>query len=224
MESAARSGDYFIRVLVVGKDPLVRRGLRCILEEVDEVDIVGESGDRAATMLAIEKQRPDILLMTFSFLKETGMTFISEIRNKFSDVYVVLTGTSVGREQIIRAVEHGAFVFLPSDALPNAFASAFHQALLGQRLVMSEVAGELLFHALMQVGDGPHKNGYTLSKREREVLERMVRGMSNTEIGADLHIQLGTVKAHVSNILRKLDVADRTQAVVKAIREGLTEL
>ena len=162
--------------------------------------------------------------MTFSTLTDSHLSFISQVRKNFPEIHVILTGMSVEAEELLSAVEHGAFGFLSSDACARDFEAAFKQALSGETPIMSEIAGGLLFHALMQLNGVDRDPELALSAREYEVLQRMAHGMSNKEIAADLKIQLGTVKAHVSNVLRKLGAADRTQAVVKAIREGLVEL
>ena len=202
----------------------MRRGLRSVLEDAEDVCIVAETGDPAETLRTVAKLQPDILIMAFTQLDEESLQFIARVRADFRNVNVVLTGMSIDKESLLTAVESGAFGFLPSGARSEEFASVFREALSGRSPVMAALAGELLFHALMQLHGDVRDQDHALSSREQEVLQRMVRGMSNKEISADLHISVGTVKAHVSNVLRKLGAADRTQAVIKAIRLGLVEL
>lgn len=221
---AARTFSRSIRVIVVGEDPLVRRGLRSVLEDAPDVSIVAETDDSVETLRTIAKLMPDILVMAVTQLDEDAFQFISRVRADFSKVNVVLTGMAVDKASLLMAVESGAFGFVPSGARSEEFASVFREALAGRSPVMAQLAGELLFHALTQLHGDIRDHEHSLSTREHEVLQRMVCGMSNKEIGADLHISVGTVKAHVSNVLRKLGAADRTQAVIKAIRQGLVEL
>lgn len=208
----------------MGEDPLIRRGLRSVLQEAADVAIVAEaeSFDRAVEVIA--RYRPDVLLMTLSPMSSPWLEFISEVRSEFPELQVILTGMPIDDGTLLAAVEHGAFGYLPSHAAVADFEAAFRQVASGHSPVMAEIASNLLFHALMHLNGESRDLDQTLSAREYEVLQRLGRGMSNKEIAADLHISLGTVKAHVSNVLRKLGVADRTQAVVKAIREGLVEL
>lgn len=224
MEPMVQSTFGGVKVVVMGEDPLVRRGLRSVLEETSSVAIVEEADCPSSAMEAISRHGPEVLLMTLSQGSDSSLGFISQLRKVFSRLRVILTGMSIDKRVLLAAVEHGAFGYVPSHASAAEFEAAFNQVLNGQCQVMTEIAGDLLFHALMQLNGEYRDPDQSLSAREYEVLQRMARGMSNKEIGADLHISLGTVKAHVSNILRKLGAADRTQAVVRAIREGIVDL
>lgn len=140
-----------IRAMIMSEEPLVRYGLRSILENLREVRVVAECDDRSGAMLKIKEKKPEILLMTFSSWREVGLDFLSEVRSQFSDVHVILTGMLIDSEQIHMAIDYGALVLLLSEASPDVFAYAIHVAMSGKQIIIAESAGEQLSEALMRL-------------------------------------------------------------------------
>lgn len=213
--------EQSIDVFVVDKDPLVRRGLTSLLSESPRLLVTGGPSSPEPALQQIDQQRPSVVLTTLSFLREVGVCFLSHIRGVDERIRPIITGRSITKKHLLEAVEAGAFAYVCSDATLEDFEYVIEEATSSGRPVLPEIASELLFHALSKA-EYRHA-GHDLTRREREVLDHIAQGMSNKEIATALFVSVGTVKAHVSNILRKMGAADRTQAIIKAIKEGLVE-
>lgn len=214
-------GERVAKVMVVDKDPLVRRGLSSLFQNSTSVSVSGEATSVSGALEVLATDGPSVILITVNFLREAGIGFINQLRQASAIVRPIVTGSQITKKTLLSAVEAGAFAFISSETSLEDFEYVIHEAISSQRPVLPEIASELLFHALSR---SEHRQaGHELTRREREVLDLIAQGMSNKEIAATLFVSVGTVKAHVSNLLRKLGAADRTQAVLKAIKEGLVE-
>jgi NarL family two-component system response regulator LiaR len=205
-----------IRVLIVDDHTMVRRGLATFLQVFDDLELAGEAagGQEAVQMCA--RLQPDVVLMDMVMPEMDGPTTTRLIRRQFSSIQVVAL-TSFKEEAIVQnALQAGAIGYLLKDVSADELAKAIRAAAAGRSTLSPEVA-EVMVHAAGQ----PPKPGLDLTERERAVLALMVEGLNNTQIAEKLGVSPSTVKSHVSNILTKLGVSSRTEAVTLALRNGL---
>lgn len=203
-----------IRVLVVDDHPVVRQGLRTFLDLQDDITVVGESADGAACVADAERLRPDVILLDLRMPGTDGVTALRGLRDNPARVLVITSFTEPGA--VLPAVRAGAAGYVYKDVDPPALAAAIRSVHAGHVLLHPEVA------RLLAAGEdrpGPSE----LTARERDVLAEVARGRSNREIARALSLSEKTVKTHVSAILGKLGVQDRTQAALHAVRTGLVE-
>jgi NarL family two-component system response regulator LiaR len=203
-------------VLLVDEHTMVRRGLATFLNAFDDLALAGEAaGGRAALQLCAQV-RPDVVLMDLVMPEMDGATATRAIRQQFPEVQV-LALTSYKDEALVQAaLQAGAIGYLLKDVSAEELAQAIRAAHVG-RSTLSPEAAQALIHAATQAPPP----GHDLTARERMVLALMVEGINNTEIAARLTVSPSTIKSHVSNILSKLGVASRTEAVALAVRHGL---
>ncbi|MFI0979077.1 response regulator [Streptomyces sp. NPDC021093] len=209
-----------IRVLLVDDHQVVRRGLRTFLEIQDDIEVVGEAGDGAEGVAQAESLRPDVVLMDIKMPGADGIEALRKLRELANPAKVLIVTSFTEQRTVVPALRAGASGYVYKDVDPDALAGAIRSVHAGHVLLQPEVAGALLSQ------DEPH-NGHgrntSLTDREREVLALIADGRSNREIARVLVLSEKTVKTHVSNILMKLDLADRTQAALWAVRHGLTD-
>ncbi|MFC9594139.1 response regulator [Streptomyces sp. NPDC056944] len=210
--------DKPIRVLLVDDHQVVRRGLRTFLEVQDDIEVVGEAADGAEGVARAEELRPDVVLMDVKMPGTDGIEALKLLRELANPARVLIVTSFTEQRTVVPALRAGAFGYVYKDVDPDALAGAIRSVHAGHVLLQPEVAGALLAQDESQ-GTG---RGSTLTEREREVLGLIADGRSNREIARALVLSEKTVKTHVSNILMKLDLADRTQAALWAVRHGLT--
>jgi NarL family two-component system response regulator LiaR len=207
-----------IRVMLVDDHTMVRRGLAAFLQVFDDLELVGEAanGDEAVQLCA--RLLPEVVLMDLAMPDMDGVTATHIIRQRSPSVQV-LALTSFTEEKLIQnALQAGAIGYLLKDVTADELAQAIRAAHSG-RVTLSPAAVQAMVHAATQL-PAP---GHDLTERERAVLTLMVEGLNNTEIAAKLVVSPSTIKSHVSHILRKLDVAGRTEAVALAVRHHLVD-
>ncbi|MFD4577239.1 response regulator [Streptomyces sp. NPDC058417] len=208
-----------IRVLIVDDHQVVRRGLRTFLEVQDDIEVVGEAADGAEGVARAEELRPDVVLMDVKMPGTDGVDALRRLRELDNPARVLVVTSFTEQRTVVPALRAGAAGYVYKDVDPDALAGAIRSVHAGHILLQPEVAGALLSQ------EGPHSGqgrGGTLTEREREVLGLIADGRSNREIARALVLSEKTVKTHVSNILMKLDLADRTQAALWAVRHGVT--
>jgi DNA-binding NarL/FixJ family response regulator len=208
-----------IRVLIVDDHQVVRRGLRTFLEVQDDIEVVGEASEGAEGVACARELDPDVILMDVKMPGTDGIEALRTLRREGSTARVLVVTSFVEQRTVVPALRAGAAGYVYKDVDPEALAGAIRSVHAGHVLLQPEVAGALL--AEDQVGGGPGR-GPALTERERQVLGLIADGRSNREIARALVLSEKTVKTHVSNILMKLDLADRTQAALWAVRHGLT--
>ena len=203
-----------IRILLVDDHPVVRHGLRGMLESEPDLTVVGEasSGDEGVRRAA--ELRPDLVLMDLRMPDGDGVQATGRILAQTPGVRVVVLTTYESDRDILRAIEAGAGGFLLKDATPAELAEAVRAAARGETVLAPSVAS-----ALVRQVRSPAPPA--LSAREAEVLRLVARGLTNADIGRELFISEATVKTHLLRAFNKLDVADRTAAVTKAMSFGL---
>ncbi|APE20792.1 MULTISPECIES: response regulator [Streptomyces] len=211
--------DKQIRVLLVDDHQVVRRGLRTFLEVQDDIEVVGEASDGAEGVDRAEELRPDVVLMDVKMPGTDGIEALKRLRALDNPAKVLVVTSFTEQRTVVPALRAGAAGYVYKDIDPDALAGAIRSVHAGHVLLQPEVAGALLAQEDSHGGTG---RGSTLTEREREVLGLIADGRSNREIARALVLSEKTVKTHVSNILMKLDLADRTQAALWAVRHGLT--
>jgi len=218
--------DERIRVVVVDDHDVVRRGLLSVLGGEPDLEVVGtaEGGMRALDLIAQldeRAQRPDVVVMDLEMAPVDGIETTRQIRSRYDDVEVVAL-TSFGEEERVRAaLEAGASGYLLKDADVDEVAAAVRAAHRGE-LQLDPAVARLLMSSLRGISRDDVSSA--LTPRELEVLALVGTGRANKEIAAELSISERTARTHVSNILRKLGLASRTQAALWAVREGLVEV
>ncbi|MBT2528942.1 response regulator transcription factor [Streptomyces sp. ISL-99] len=208
-----------MRVLLVDDHQVVRRGLRTFLEIQDDIEVVGEAGDGAEGVARAEELRPDVVLMDIKMPGTDGIDALRKLRELANPAKVLIVTSFTEQRTVVPALRAGASGYVYKDVDPDALAGAIRSVHAGHVLLQPEVAGALL---AQDEGNGGTGRGSTLTEREREVLTLIADGRSNREIARALVLSEKTVKTHVSNILMKLDLSDRTQAALWAVRHGIT--
>ncbi|MGD2048200.1 MAG: response regulator transcription factor [Chloroflexota bacterium] len=207
-----------IRVMLVDDHTMVRQGLATFLDVFDDLELAGEASDGDEAIELCARLLPDVVLMDLAMPEVDGVTATRVIRQRFPMVQV-LALTSFKEEELIQnALQAGAIGYLLKNVTADELAQAIRAAHAG-RGTLSPEAAQALVHAATQ----PPTPGHDLTKRERTVLALMVEGLNNTEIAEKLVVSPSTIKSHVSHILRKLDVASRTEAVALAVRHHLVD-
>ncbi|MFK0169785.1 response regulator [Streptomyces sp. NPDC090306] len=209
-----------IKVLLVDDHQVVRRGLRTFLEVQDDIEVVGEAADGAEGVLRAEELKPDVVLMDVKMPVMDGVEALRRLRELGNAARVLVVTSFTEQRTVVPALRAGAAGYVYKDVDPEALAGAIRSVHAGHVLLQPEVACALLSQEDANSGQG---RGGSLTEREREVLGQIAEGRSNREIARALVLSEKTVKTHVSNILMKLDLSDRTQAALWAVRHGMTE-
>lgn len=203
-----------ITIMLVDDHPVVREGLRGMLEAEPDLSVVGEAGSGAEAVALARTTRPDVILMDLRMPETDGVWATERILAESSHPRVVVLTTYETDADILRAVEAGAAGYLLKDTSRAELAGAIRAAARGETVLAPSVAGRLVRRVR-------HPAGPSLSAREIEVLALVAKGNTNAEIGQALHISEATVKTHLLRAFGKLDVSDRTAAVTTAMSLGL---
>lgn len=206
-----------IRVVVIDDHDIVRKGIISYLETEDDLDIVGESASGNDGIKIALEQKPDVVLMDLIMENGNGIDATKVISQRLPTCKIIILTSYYDDEQVFPALEAGAFSYMLKTASAEEIALAIHKAYKGDTVIEPKVANKMMTSFRTQQ-DKPHKH---LTEREFEVLMCIGDGLTNQEIADQLFIGIKTVKTHVSNILSKLSVHDRTQAAVYAHRNGL---
>ena len=207
-----------IKVLLVDDDALVRAGLRMILSSAEDLDVVGEVDDGARAVAAVRELRPDVVLMDIRMAQMDGITATAALRRLDQPPQVIVLTTFQADEQVMSALRAGASGFLVKDTPPAEIIQAVRVVASGDAIVSPSVTRTLLSHfgdaqASERRRAAAQRLG-ALTEREREVAAVIGSGASNAEAAASLFMSEATVKAHVSRLLTKLDVANRVQIAI----------
>jgi NarL family two-component system response regulator LiaR len=210
-----------IRVLIADDHTVVRQGLRTFLELQDDIEVVEDVADGEAAVAAAERQVPDVVLMDLAMPGMDGVEAIRRIRARRPEARVLVLSSFHDDERLFPAVRAGAAGYLLKDVEPHELVRAIRTVHGGEGLLHPAVAARLMEE--FADGSPPPPAADRLTAREREVLTLIAGGLSNKLIARELAISEKTVKAHVSSILGKLGLTDRTQAALYAVRAGLVE-
>jgi len=211
-----------IRLALVEDQRLVRDGIRNLLGLVDDIDVVGEAADGAEAIALIADISPDVVLLDLRMPKMGGLEVLETLGRRGNLPPTIILTTFDDGEALLRAIKAGARGFLLKDVSLDQLAAAIRVVAAGGTMIQPGVTEQLMrnFHGSNPAGSDLDGTA-SLSARERQVIRLMVGGYRNKEIADAFGVTTGTIKNHVSNILSKLDVRDRTRAVLKAIEIGI---
>ncbi|WP_262698482.1 MULTISPECIES: response regulator transcription factor [Streptomyces] len=204
-----------IRVLLADDDPLVRTGLKMMLRGADGIEVVGEAADGAEVAAAVHEHAPDVVLMDIRMPVMDGLAATRELTRRGAQAPQVIVLTTFDEHGLVlEAMRAGAAGYLVKHAVPEEIVEAVRRAARDEPALSPSAARALIRHAAGAPDDRAERARQrlaSLTEREREVAEAVAEGLSNTDIGARLHLSLGTVKAHLSSALAKLDLDNRVQ-------------
>ena len=219
-----------IRVLIADDHALFRRGLEMVLREEDGIELVGQASDGAEAVVMAGEAVPDVVLMDIRMPKTTGIEAARAMKEVAPSAKIVMLTISDEEEDLFEAIRAGASGYLLKDIPLDEVAAAVRSVHGGQSLINPSMAGKLLTEfatlARRDAEEEPSKHAPApkLTEREMEVLRLVARGMNNRDIAKELFISENTVKNHVRNILEKLQIHSRMEAVMIAVREKLIEI
>ena len=211
---AAQIVNDKIRIMVIDDQAVVRQGFVALISTVPDMEVIAEGINGQQAIDLYKQHTPDVTLIDLRMPVVGGVEAITAIRQNFPDARLIVLTTYDGDEDIYRSLQAGAKGYLLKDVFFEELETAIRSVHAGSRHIPAAIAMRLAER--MASSD--------LTGREMEVLELIVRGQSNKEIGASLRISEATVKSHINNILSKLGVTDRTQAVTTALQRGLVHL
>ncbi len=220
-----RSSDGVIRVLVVDDQELFRRGLTMLLNVEDDIEVVGEAADGSTAGALAAGLTPDVVLMDVRMPKVTGIEACIAIKDAAPSARIIMLTVSDEEADLYEAVKNGASGYLLKDSSIDEVAQAVRVVADGQSLISPSMAIKLLDEfKQMSRTDRSHVPTPRLTERELEVLRLVAQGLNNREIAKQLFISENTVKNHVRNILEKLQLHSRMEAVMYAVREKLLDI
>lgn len=210
------STDETIRVMIVDDHKVVRSGLSAFLNAYDDLELVAQADSGEKALALCHQHQPDVVLMDLVMPKMNGAEATQALVNACPEIKVIALTSFKEQELVEGALKAGAIGYLLKDVDADELADAIRQAYAGKPTLAPEAA-----QVLIQASRKPYKPGIDLTEREKEVLGLLVEGLTNPEIAQQLYVSKSTVKFHVSSILNKLQVSSRTEAVAKALQEGL---
>jgi NarL family two-component system response regulator LiaR len=213
-----------IRVLLVDDHAVVRKGMRALVDREAGIEVVGEAEDGDQAVHAADRLRPDVILMDLEMPGTGGIEATRQITAAHPDTRIVVLTSHAAEEDVFPALKAGALGYLLKHSAPEEVLQAIRQAYRGETVLHPSIARMVLQELNRPAQARQPKTSEPLSERELEVLRLLARGMSNQEIADTLVVGEATVRSHVSSILRKLQLASRTQAALYALREGLASL
>jgi NarL family two-component system response regulator LiaR len=208
-------------VVIADDHPVVRQGLRAFLQLQEDLDILGEAGNGLEAVAQVKKLRPDVILLDLVMPRLAGVDAIRQIREANPATKVIVLTTYADDEKVFPAVKAGAAGYLLKDVEPRELAEAIRTVYRGQGPLHPSIASKLMRE---YAGEQERVDAVeALTEREMDVLRLIAQGRSNREIAKEFVLSEKTVKTHVSNILAKLRLADRTQAALYAVRHRLVD-
>lgn len=207
-----------IRILLVDDHALVRKGLSMVLAVYDDFKVVGEANDGDEAVRLCEGLRPNVVLMDLLMPKMDGVSATKIIKERWPQIQIIALTSFDEKEYVEGALKAGACGYLLKNVSAEELVRAIQGAAVGQPCLSPEAA-----QVLIEKVTKPEKLDFNFTEREKKILELMVEGLSNNEIGERLVIGQATVKFHVGNVLSKLDVNSRTEAVILAIKQHLVK-
>lgn len=210
-----------ISIMLVDDHQMIRMGLRAYFDTLDDIEVIGEASSGKEALLLLEENVPDVILMDLIMPGMDGVETTRRIKEKSPLTQVIVLTSHHSDDHIFPAIRAGALSYLLKDIDPDELAESIRKAMVGEAILNPKVAARMMTELKGGSNDNQFRIFAELTPREIEVLQTIAEGKSNQEIAESLVISQKTVKSHVSNILRKLHLADRTQAAVYAWREGI---
>lgn len=209
-----------IQVLIIDDHETVRMGVSAYLETQTDMNVVGEAANGEEGVEAALRLKPDVVIMDLVMAGMDGVEATAKIMEKWSQAKVMVVTSFLDDDKLVSALEAGAASYLLKTSSAEEIAEAIRRTNKGQTVLAEQVQGKMMSLYTKERKPQLHEE---LTKRELEILQLMTKGRTNQEIAEELYIAIKTVKTHVSHILSKLEVQDRTQAVVYAFETGLFE-
>jgi DNA-binding NarL/FixJ family response regulator len=209
------------RILICDDQKIVCEGLQTILNADEELEVVGTAHNGEEALEMVPRLEPDLVLMDLKMPEMDGVLATRKITNDHPEIYVLVLTTYDDDEWIFDAIRSGAAGYLLKDTPPAELIKSIKGTLQGKSFIDPQVAGKLLSEYAENFGRSQPPTHYTFTERERDILTLLSQGLSNSEIAEKLFLAEGTVRNYTSVLLKKLGVADRTQAAILAIRYGL---
>jgi NarL family two-component system response regulator LiaR len=211
-----------IRILIVEDHTVVRHGLRLMLEQKPDLEVVGEAGDGREAVDKANILKPNVILMDLVMPRMDGVEATALIHQTLPDARILVLTSFSDDDKLVAAIKAGAMGYLLKDSSPADLLNAIHEVNEGKASLSPDFASRLVME--LRAPAKPQHPQIVLTEREIEVLRLAASGLSNPEIASNLYITEGTVRFHFSNILNKLNLPNRTQAVLYALRQGWAEL
>ncbi len=211
-----------IKVLIADDHHVVRRGLLFFLKTQKDIDIIGEATNGKEAVKLVSELNPDVVLMDLSMPEMDGVMATKIIRETNTTVKIIILTSYGDQDHVIPALRAGASGYQLKDIEPDDLVQTIRDVLQGQSKLHPKVTSHVMAHLSTPVIQ-PQTKLDDLTKREKEVLNELAKGKSNKEIASALFITEKTVKTHISNILSKLQLSDRTQAAIYAVKNGYVE-
>jgi NarL family two-component system response regulator LiaR len=211
-----------IQVLVVDDHAIVRKGIRALLAEIEDIEVVGEASDGQEAMTQADALSPDVILMDLVMPGVDGIEATRQITASEAGPHILVLTSFASDDKVFPAIKAGALGYLLKDSEPADLVEAIHQVHRGEPSLQPSIAQKLLQELKRPAALRPTPD--PLTAREMEVLSLVAKGLSNPEIAQRLVVTEATVRTHVSNILSKLHLANRVQATLYALQEGITSL
>jgi NarL family two-component system response regulator LiaR len=209
-----------IRVLIADDHTVVRKGIRTLLLTEPGLEVIGEAMDGVETAVLYRRLQPDVLLLDLHMPRRGGLEVIAELRQDFPEARILVLTSSNDEDMVLTAVQNGALGYLMKDSTPEELVEAIRAVHHGRPFLQPSVAFKF-----MQAMKRPSATiEEPLTDREQDILRHVAHGLSNQDIADKLTISERTVRTHISHILDKLNLENRTQAALYALRHGLTSL
>ncbi len=213
-----------IKVLICDDQEIVCEGLQTILNAYDDIEVVGIAHNGEESLNLIPETDPDIVLMDLKMPVMNGIIATRNIQQKYPNIHVLVLTTYRDDEWVFDAVRSGASGYLLKDTPPDELIKAIRGTIEGKSYVDPDVAGKLMANYRHSQSSKHLPTNFQFSDREEDILKLLAKGLSNADIAQQLYLTEGTVRNYTSEIFKKLNVSDRTQAAVMALRYGLVEL
>jgi len=211
-----------VRVLLVDDHALVRAGIRLLLREIPDVEVIGEAGDGDAALEIAERERPDVVVMDIAMKGANGLETAARLRERQPEVKVVILSMHASEEYVLQALRAGAAAYLIKDSATAELELALKSVIRGESYLSPAVSKQVVEDYVQRLGGGAESD--PLTPRQREVLKRIAEGRSTKEIAFELNLSVKTVETHRAQIMERLGIRDVAGLVRYAIRVGLVPL
>ena len=212
-----------IRVLVVDDHRIVREGIRSLMEDIEDIQVIGEAGNGYEGVALVESLNPDVVLMDMMMPQMDGLEATRQITGKHPHIHILVLTSFIADDKVFPAIKAGARGYLLKDSGSKELIDAIRKVHRGEPSLGPEIAQKVL-NEIRKPAPGERLTPDPLTERELEVLKLVAEGKSNKEIAAELNISMHTARTHVNRILSKLHLANRVQATLYALREGVSSL